>query len=203
MTSHLSVEARQTRVFELIGQGYTHAQICKALKISQDTLARDVKAIAEQVKQVLGGRREAVIAEALAHYQQVVQMAWQEYRAELKRERDWFGGKLDYPTEQVTTKTLARDDEDDDGLSAIADESAPLEVQRVQKRLRPGQPSSAVRKQWLDLVVTTTREITELFGIKKLTIEHQGQNGGPLKIVVTYDDTDDQAAEPASGPTDR
>ncbi len=174
MTAKLSIEARQTKVFELIGQGQTHAAICKQLKISQDTLSRDVEAISAQVSQLLESRRDALITEALATYRQVVAMAWQEYRADARRERDWYAGKLDFTVNDVSTKTLAREDEDDESdLPAIADESGAIEVTRKQRTIRPG-PATHGRAQWLKLIIEATARICELTGLSKLIVEHGG-----------------------------
>lgn len=174
MTAKLSIEARQTKVFELIGQGQTHAAICKQLKISQDTLSRDVETISEQVSQLLERRRDALITEALATYRQVVAMAWEEYRADARREREWYAGKLDFTVNDVSTKTLAREDDDDESdLPAIADESGAIEVTRKQRTIRPG-PATQGREKWLKLIIEATQRICELTGLSKLIIEHGG-----------------------------
>jgi hypothetical protein len=176
MTAPIAIEARQTKVFELIGQGHTHAAICKKLRISQDTLSRDLDAISTQVAAMLESRRDALITKALANYRQVVAHAWDEYRADARREAEWWAGKLDYTAEDTSTKTLATEGEDEEtGLPAIMDESGAIEVSRKQRRVRPGFTSTRV--QWLKLIIEATQRICELTGLSKLIIEHGGVIG--------------------------
>jgi hypothetical protein len=189
--ARLPVLIRQTKVFDLVVQGKSYAQICRQLKVSEDTVARDMTAIAEQVQQLVTERQGEVLAVALAQYEWVVACAKEEYRRELQRERDWWAGKLDYTQDHIKTKTLAvegRAADDGPADSELAQEgdnspggfqpprrgqeSQPIEVTRQQRTVRPGLTAS--RERWLRIVIEATREITELCGIKKLTIDHQG-----------------------------
>lgn len=121
----LPVLVRQTEVFELVVQGHTYEQICKKLKISEDTIARDMEAIAADVLAIVQQRHGEVLAVALATYQQVQQQAWAEYWLDVERERAWLAGELDYMRVQRVQKTLGvapaseptaerRDKEEDD-----------------------------------------------------------------------------------------
>lgn len=209
--TRLPVLVRQNKVFEYVTQGLTYEQIGKKLKMSEDTIARDMQAIAEQVQQLIRERNNEVLAFALAQYGEVIQNAWKEYHAEARRERDLFEGKLDYPVTIVTTKTLqiatpelplrgkdaGEDEDDEDELGSIGDFidslsgddtpesrsdgpeiSLPLEVRTKTGTVRPGWRSN--RAQWLKLIVESTREITELTGIKTLLIK---QTSDPVEHV--------------------
>ncbi len=147
----LPVLVRQSRVFDLVVQGKSYDEIEKRLKISEDTIARDMQAIAEQVQQLIRERNSEVLAFALAQYGEVVQNAWKEYHAEVKREADWYAGKLDYPVTIRTTKTLevgtanlpprgkAEDDEDeDDELGSIGDFIKGLSDDDIPEQKQPG-----------------------------------------------------------------
>jgi hypothetical protein len=196
----LPVLIRQSKVFDLVAQGKTYAEICAALQISEDTVARDMAAIGEQVRELSRERLGEVLAVALATYQRVLDEAWREYRADMQRERDWYAGRLDYETEAVATKTLALDEGDEgdeqpqrgDRSAKLASrlftqESEPIEIKRTVRVIRPGLRGEG-RARWLQMIVETTRELTELLGIKKLVIEHQGADGGPLfKVYVGID----------------
>ncbi len=194
----LPVLIRQNKVFELVVAGRTHAEICRQLQISEDTVARDMEAIGEQVLTVARTRTGEIVAVAIASYQAVIDNAWREYRAAAQRERDWYAGRLDYVHESVVTKTLAAGVEvipDEDAPSVIADsESEPLEVKRTRRPVRPALIGSN-RREWLSLIVETTREYTELLGVKKLVVEHTG-DGKPVEHVhMTLNEWKQQAAE--------
>lgn len=199
----LPVLIRQSKVFDLVAQGRSYAEICAQLRISEDTVARDMAAIGEQVRELSRDRLGEVLAVALATYQRVIDEAWREYRTDQQRERDWYAGKLDYEHESISTKTLAveleaGDEADEKGRgnssAKVADrlfdqESEPLEVKRSTRWMRPALRGEG-RSRWLQLIVDTTREMTELLGIKKLVIEHQGAGGGPLFKVYQGIDVD-------------
>lgn len=102
----LPVLVRQTEVFELVVQGLNYEQICKKLKISEDTIARDMEAIAADVLAIVQQRHGEVLAVALATYQQVQQQAWAEYWLDVERERAWLAGELDYMRVQRVEKRL-------------------------------------------------------------------------------------------------
>jgi hypothetical protein len=176
----LPVLIRQNAVFELVVQGRSYAQICQQLQISDDTVARDMQAIGEQVQTLVRERAGEIVAVALATYQTVIDHAWREYRAAAQRERDWYAGRLDFAHETVATKTLALDGEADDD-APIAGESAPIEVKRTRKTVRPTLVSHQ-RREWLAIIMDATREITELTGVKKLIVEHHGKDGGAIAI---------------------
>jgi ribosomal protein L25 (general stress protein Ctc) len=199
----LPVLIRQSKVFDLVVQGKDYAEICAALRISEDTVARDMQAIGDQVRELSRARLGEVVAVALATYQRVIDEAWREYRADAQRERDWFAGKFDYTTEGVATKTLALDEAGEEGegqprkgntsvqvaAQLFPQESEPIEVKRTVRIVRPALRGEG-RSKWLTLIVDTTREMTELLGVKKLIIEHQGAGGGPLFKVYQGIDVD-------------
>lgn len=201
---HLPILIRQNKVFDLVVAGRTHAEICKRLDISEDTVARDMAAIAEQVTQLAHERTGEIVAVALATYQTVIDEAWRAYHAAERRERDWYAGRLDYTHESVVTKTLAvegkgdaGDDHDDDG-TAFHSESAPLEVRRTQRSVRPALVGND-RRTWLTLIVDTTAEFTELLGVKKLIVAHQG-DGKPVEHVhMSLDEWKVEAADRLRG----
>lgn len=182
----LPVLIRQNRVFELVVAGYGYGEICETLQISEDTVARDMVAIGDQVRDVARERAGEVLAVALATFQWVLERARAEYEGDLAREEAWYRGQLDFDRVKTTiaTKTLAaagvapegtgKTDEDDDG-KAFHQESAPLEVKRtvIIQKVRP-QLRGEGRSRWLQLIADTTREMVELLGIKKLVVEHQG-----------------------------
>jgi len=186
----LPVLIRQTRVFDLVVQGRTHQQICAQLQISEDTVARDMQAIGEQVQELARGRAGEVLAVALATYQSVIDNAWREYRTAVERERAWYAGKLDYEHESTSTKTIALEGTESD-TPIGTDESQPLEVKRTRRWVRP-QLLNHDRHRWLTLIVDTTREMTELLGIKKLTIE-QKQSGKVDHVHMSLDEWKQQA----------
>jgi hypothetical protein len=181
----LPVLIRQNKVFELVVAGRSYAEICKQLNISEDTVARDMAAIGEQVLTLARERTGEVIAMAMATYQSVIDAAWREYHAAARRERDWYASRLDYEYESVATKTLATGVEvtpDEEVGAVIAEsESAPLEVKRTVRRVRPALHNND-RRAWLTLIVDTTREYTELMGIKKLAVELSGPGGGAVPL---------------------
>jgi hypothetical protein len=195
----LPVLIRQNKVFELVVAGRTHAEICRQLDISEDTVARDMQAVGEQVLAVARERTGEVLAVALATYQQVIEDARREYRQAVQRERDWYAGRLDYEHESVSTKTLALEADETDGgtkrprkdaaaeaaIAALAleSESQPLEVKRTRRTVRPALASND-RRAWLALIVDTTREMTELLGIKKTIVEHSGPGGGAIPVAI-------------------
>lgn len=192
-----TVLIRQSKVFDLVVAGKSYAQICEQLHISEDTVARDMAAIGEEVQSLARTRAGEVLAVALANYQAVIDNAWREYHQAARRERDWYAGKLDYEHESIATKTLAiegKPDETDGGKArprkdaaaeaaiaalALESESQPLEVKRTRRTVRPALANND-RRAWLSLIVDTTREMTELLGIKKTIVEHTGAGGGPL-----------------------
>jgi len=202
MVTRLPILIRQSKVFDLVVAGKSYPQICTELGISEDTVARDMAAIGEQVREFSRDRLGEVLAVALASYQRVIEQAWREYERDGERERTWYEGELDYGTESVSTKTLALDepsDEGDEGAPRRRDasaelasklfpqESEPIEVKRSRRVVRPALRGEG-RSTWLKLIVDTTREMTELLGIKKLIVEHQGADGGPLfKVYVGVD----------------
>jgi hypothetical protein len=188
---------RQSKVFDLVVAGRSYAQICNELGISEDTVARDMAAIGEQVQEVSRKRLGEIVAVALATYQKVIDHAWQEYERDGEREQRWYAGELDYEAESVNTKTLALEEEEGpDGKPRKGDpavqlarrlfpqESEPIEVRRSQRTVRPALRGEG-RSRWLQVVVDTTREMTELLGIKKLIVEHQGKDGGAIQMALT------------------
>jgi hypothetical protein len=183
----LPVLIRQNQVFELVTQGRSYAEICRQLQISDDTVARDMQAISDELTQLARERTGEILAVALATYQAVIDEAWQSYHAAAQREKDWYAGRLDYLHESVVTKTLAveatgdaADDADDAGVG-LCHESAPLEVRRTQRSVRPALIGND-RRAWLTLVVEATREFTELLGVKKLIVAHES-DGKPVEHV--------------------
>ena len=208
----LPVLIRQNRVFELVVQGRGYSDICKQLDISEDTVARDMQAISTEIQELTRTRAGEVLAVALATYQKIIDTAWREYHAAAERERAWYAGRLDYEHESVSTKTLALEgeaDETDGGKSrprkqdaaqaalaalALQSESQPLEVKRTRRTVRPALVGSG-RREWLALIVETTRELTELLGVKKVLIEHSGQGGGAIALRLTDDERSARIAE--------
>jgi hypothetical protein len=201
VSTRLPILIRQSRTFDLVVAGRSYAEICKELGVSEDTVARDMAAIGEQVQAASRERLGEVVAVALATYQQIIDRAWKEYERDQQREQRWYKGELDYGTESVWTKTLALDEaeEGDEGAPHRRDasvelasklfpqESEPIEVRRNRRIVRPALRGES-RSTWLKLIVDTTREMTELLGIKKLIVEHQGKDGGPLfKVYVGID----------------
>lgn len=190
----LPVLIRQNQVFELVLAGRTHAQIAAQLQISDDTIARDMEAIGEQVQEIARSRLGELTAVALANYQAVYDEAWEQYHADRRRVSDWYAGRLDYQHESVATKTLAAGDDDASSAVAFDAESAPLEVKTTRRTVRPA--LQADRVAWLRLAMDATREFCELMGIKKLQIEHQGKGGGPVEYVhMSLDEWKQQAAQ--------
>lgn len=198
----LPVLIRQNKVFELVVAGRSYTEICRQLDISEDTAARDMQAIGEQVLTVARERTGEVLAVATATYQEIIDLARREYHAAARREKDWYAGRLDYEHESVSTKTLAAGVEvvpDEAAGAAIIDsESAPLEVKRTRRWVRPALVNHD-RRAWLTLMTDATREYTELMGVKKLVVEHQG-DGNPVEHVhMSLDEWKAQAAERLRG----
>lgn len=203
MSTRLPILIRQSKAFELVVAGHGYAEIAKRLKVSEDTVARDLVDIGEQVQAISRERLGEVVAVALATYQSIIDHAWKEYRTDARREKAWYAGELDYETSSVNTKTLAVESTEEDpggkprrrspevelaGL-LFDQESQPIEVKRSSRIVRPGLRGEG-RSVWLKLIVDTTREMTELLGVKKLIIEHQGAGGGPLFKVYQGIDVD-------------
>lgn len=191
--ARLPVLIRRSKVFDLVVDGKSYEQICKQLSISEDTLARDLKAVTDEIETLVRERHGEILAMAIAQYGDIIAEAWAEYRLEAKREKDWFAGKLDYPTVDQSSKETAlaeggpRLGRKRKGQDAEADEEDRAEspgvvVETVTKisSVRPSWRSD--RAKWLQLVFTATREITELTGIKKIIMEHQGKGGGPIEF---------------------
>jgi hypothetical protein len=176
MTTRLPILIRRSQVFEAVVAGKTYDQICLELDVSEDTIARDMAAIGDEVRTLVKERNGEILAVALANLQKVIDCAWAEYDADVKYAEAWHKGELDYIHENVVTKTLAQ--EGQDGEPPIVAESQALEVKRTQRTVRP--PYTSNRAQWLRTIVDTTGQITELVGIKKLLIEHTGKDGKPL-----------------------
>lgn len=192
--ARLPVLIRQNQVFDLVIAGKSYAEIGAQLQISEDTIARDMAAIGAQVQELARARLGELMAVALASYQRIIDEAWAQYDRDTRRLQDWYAGRLDYDHESTVTKTLAiadgDEDEDDD---EVAEESAPLEIKRTRRRVRPA--LQAERATWLRIVMEATREFCELFGIKKLIVEHSGPNGKPVEHVhMTLDEWKAQAA---------
>lgn len=187
----LPVLIRQNRVFELVVAGNGYAEICETLQISEDTVARDMVAIGEQIRSLAQERAGEVLAVALATFQWVLERARAEYDGDLAREEAWYRGQLDFERTKLTvaTKTLAvagegeGGDQDDEG-NAFHGESAPLEVKRtmVVQKVRP-QLRGEGRSRWLQLIADTTRDMVELLGLKKQLVEHRGLDGGAMPHV--------------------
>lgn len=190
--SRLPILVRRNKVFELVVAGNTYEQICAQLDISEDTVARDMVAIGDEVQRIVKERHGQILSVALANYQWVIDRAKAEYDLDMKREEAWWKGELDYGIEVRQTKTLemssgAAGDEADDAemdlgvfrdaineLDSIEqpERSLPLEVRTKVAKVRPAWRSG--RAQWLKLIVDATREITELAALKKQVIEHKG-----------------------------
>lgn len=182
MAVRLPVLIRQTKVFELVIAGKTYDQIQKELGCSEDTIARDMQAIGEQVQAIAKERLGEAVAVALANYQAIIDEAWRNYRADNRRITDWYDGRLNYEVTIIAKKSLGvagganLDDPDDSDEGA--QESAPVEVKRTRRTVRP--PLINERVAWMQLAMQATREFTELLGIKKLIIELGGPKGGPI-----------------------
>lgn len=196
--ARLPVLIRQNAVFDLVLAGKSYAEIGQRLDISDDTIARDMAAIGAQVQDLARARLGELMAVALASYQRIIDEAWTQYHRDTRRMQDWYAGRLDYDHESVVTKTLATEDcddeaDEDDEDGALAEESGPVEVKRTMRRVRPA--LQADRATWLRIVMDATREFCELFGIKKLIVEHSGPNGRPVEHVhLTLDEWKAQAA---------
>lgn len=194
MTTRLPILIRQSKTFDMVVAGRSYAEICAQLDVSEDTVARDMQAIGDQVQEVARKRLGEVVAVALATYQKVIDHAWAEYERDQEREQRWYEGGFDYEAESVATTTLALEEEEGpDGKPKkgsrsvqmakrlFPQESQPIEVKRSERTVRPALRGEG-RSRWLQVVVDTTREMTELLGIKKLIVEHQGKDGGPIEL---------------------
>jgi hypothetical protein len=166
MMARLPILIRQSKVFDLVVAGKSYADICAQLDVSEDTVARDMAAIGAEVAALCRDRLSEILAVALAHLEAARDAAWSEYRADLERERAWFAGELDYGTSETTDKKSDRG----------------FEVSTKSGKTRPGWRSS--RGKWLDLVVSTTREICELVGLKRLLGADEDE--GELVVRVEY-----------------
>lgn len=187
---------RQTDVFNRLIAGQSYAQICAELGISQDTLARDVQAIGEEVRQVAKERVGELLTVALANYQFVIDEARKNYEADSERVTQWYSGALDYETSNLVTETLAIEaGEESEGRRgkgknaaaeamyrdlALQQESQPLKVRRTSSITRPALVND--RAGWLRLIIEATREFCELLGIKKSIVEVSGPGGGPVEV---------------------
>jgi hypothetical protein len=192
--TRLPILIRQSKTFDLVVAGHSYTEICAELGVSEDTVARDMQAIGDQVQEVARKRLGEVVAVALATYQRVIDHAWAEYERDREREQRWYAGEMDYEADSVNTTTLALEEEEGpDGKPKkgnraaqlakrlFPQESQPIEVKRSQRTVRPALRGEG-RSRWLQVIVDTTREMTELLGIKKLIVEHQGKDGGPIEM---------------------
>ncbi len=185
--ARLTIEARRIKAFNLVLGGATYTQIAKQLHISEDTLSRDLAAITESVVAICRDQRDQLLAIAMANYSELISNAWEEYHTDRAYEKDWLAGKYDLPTTETKTKTLAmHGGRDDTGpqlgeigayIDSLDDQppSLPLEVVTKISQVRPAWRSQ--RPTWLKLILETTREMTELAGIKRMLIEHSGTVG--------------------------
>lgn len=184
MPQRLPVLVRQTKVFELVVAGKSYPEICRQLRISEDTVARDMRAVAEQVQELVRTRADEILAVAIAQIAEVRASAQREYEEDRKREKAWFAGKLDYPVVKTTAKTRQyaprrRAKGDDAGQAkAGGDADLPLETTTETNTLRP--PFQSNRAQYLALMLQATRDLVALTGVQKIILELQGNNGGPI-----------------------
>lgn len=182
--ARLPVLVRRSKVFDLVVAGKSHADICRQLGISEDTIARDMQAVGSEVQALCRERASELLAIAVAHLLEVIDSAWRDYRLEARREREWLAGKLDFPTLERATKSLGvgdgGDKDDEDADAAAAEVSAALEIKEKRGRRRPGWRSN--KAKYLEIVTSTTRELTQLVGLQKIVLEHQGKGGGPIEV---------------------
>lgn len=186
--ARLPVLIRQTQVFELVLAGKTTAEIMAKLKVSEDTIARDMKAISEQVESLVKERSGELLATAIATIGEVIINAKGEYAADLKYERELRSGKHDYQITDVSTKALGApspkpklskrrrrkgqaeelDEElDEDGIPQLV-----LETTTTIKTVRPQWRSN--RAPLLKIIIEATRELAELGQLKTIVIKHKG-----------------------------
>ncbi len=164
--ARLPILVRQSKVFDLVVAGSSYEAICQQLDVSEDTVARDMAAIGVEVSTLCRDRLSEILAVALAHLEAARDAAWSEYRADMERERAWFAGELDYATSETTDKSGDRG----------------REVSTKTGTTRPGWRSN--RAKWLGLVVSTTREICDLVGLKRLLETNEDE--GELVVRVEY-----------------
>lgn len=189
----LPIAIRQNRVFELVVEGKTYEQICSILGISDDTVARDLKAVGDQVQEFAKTRLGEVVGVALANLQAVLDEAWKNYRESARRLKDWEEGRLDKTFTDTSIKTLAEQRRGADGLE-LGQESEPVEVKRTTRTVRPAIRDD--RADWLRIVVDTTAQICKLFGIEKQLIEVSGPGGAAIPVSI------EQTLERIYGPGD-
>jgi hypothetical protein len=179
--ARLPVLIRQNEVFNLVVQGKSYTQICEQLGVSEDTVARDMQAISQQVQELVRQRAGEILAAAIAQLSEVIATAWREYHLELERERDWFGGELDYPTQ----------------VEEIAETEKGMLTSLKTSRARPGWRSN--RAKYLEIVLNATRELTELTGVKRHVVEIQTKSIGPGVAISAEDLSDDELAALIAG----
>lgn len=176
MPPRLPVLIRQTQVFELVVAGKTYAEICKQLGVSEDTVARDMRAVAEQVQQLVRERADEILAVAIAQIAEVRAAAQREYEEARRLERAWHAGKFDF--DQIETKTLAVEED-----TELRDESLPVEVKR--RRVRPPMRGGD-RAQYLMIMRQCALDLVELCGVKRIMAAPA--TDGTLTIEVVYGD---------------
>jgi hypothetical protein len=173
MVARLPIQVRRNTVFDLVVAGSSHADIVRQLKVSEDTVARDMAAISDEVTALTRERAGEVLAVAVANIQAVIDAAWSDYTLEQRRERDWLAGKLDYATLETKIGGVGAGDVDEDAIDVAATQA--LGVVEKRSSRRPSWRSN--KAKYLDIVLAATRELCELVGLKKVILEHQGKIG--------------------------
>jgi len=89
------IATRRAKVYKGIVAGKAMGQIRAELGVSDDTVARDLAAVGDDLlawaKQELTG----TLAFVVANYKLMILESWEGYQEECRRERDWLAGKYD------------------------------------------------------------------------------------------------------------
>lgn len=162
----LPIQMRQTKVFELVVAGRSYPEICAALNVSEDTIARDMKAVAEQVQGLTHKRHGEILAVALAQIAETRAAAQREYTEDRRRERAWKAGKFDYQQHKRRAG---------EGGAEQFDEYT---------NIRP--PYRVDRAKYLDIMRRCVLDLVELTGVKRVFATPTPD--GSLTIEVAYAD---------------
>ncbi len=134
------IATRRAKVYKGIVAGKAMGQIRAELGVSDDTVARDLAAVGDDLlawaKQELTG----TLAFVVANYKLMILESWERYQEECRRERDWLAGKYD----------RAHDAPDLDGGTHRESRPPPFRVLKV---------------AWFNSMRKTLMELTKLGGL--------------------------------------
>jgi len=86
---------RRAKVYQGIVAGKSLGQIRAELGVSDDTVARDLAAVGDDLLAWARQELTGTLAYVVANYKLIITEAWEKYHEECRREREWLEGKFD------------------------------------------------------------------------------------------------------------